>query len=331
MVSILESLGLSSHDRIPTTAGAQYGRIVIVHGASADVIWQGDDGAERSGRCSLAKGLEVTPVAGDWAEILDERVVRVMQRRSELRRPHPYGREPQVMAANIDVVMIVVALNAELNRRVLESFSIMAHESGARPVVVATKVDDSQDVEQFRALVHELVPGVEMIVTSSLTGEGMGSLRSLLSLGVTAVMLGASGVGKTSLLNSLQGTTEFTRTVGRGGEGRHATTTRKLYRLASGGVLLDSPGIRLLNVVGDQRSLETVFSDIDELALSCRFNNCGHDSDEGCAVQAAVASGELSAQRLTTWREMRDDAVSTERDALSQSRKRPRDARRDAT
>ena len=159
----------------------------------------------------------------------------------------------------------------------------------------------------------------------------MESLRSLLSLGVTGVMLGASGVGKTSLLNNLEGTTELTRTLGRSGEGRHATTTRKLYRLASGGVLLDIPGIRLLNVVGDQRSLEMVFNDIDELALSCRFTNCGHDTDDGCAVQAAVASGELSAQRLTMWREMRDDALSAERDALSQSRKRPRDARRDVT
>jgi ribosome biogenesis GTPase len=95
--------------------------------------------------------------------------------------------------------------------------------------------------------------------------------------------------------------------------------------------LLDIPGIRLLNVVGDQRSLQMVFNDIDELALSCRFTNCGHDTDDGCAVQAAVASGELSAQRLTMWREMRDDALSAERDALSQSRKRPRDARRDVT
>jgi ribosome biogenesis GTPase len=126
-------------------------------------------------------------------------------------------------------------------------------------------------------------------------------------------MLGASGAGKTSLLNALEGSSELTRTVGRSGEGRHATTTRKLYRLKSGGVLLDIPGIRLLDVMVDEESLSQMFEDIDELTSQCRFRNCRHDGDDGCAVEAAVVSGNLSAQRLDTWRRMRRELDHYER------------------
>src|ERR1019366_7522006 len=301
MTTVLESLGLSDLDSFSVTPGDLVGRVVIMHGASADVIWQGADGTQEAGLCSLAKNLEKTPVAGDWVVVSDERIVKVLARRSELRRPHPYGREPQVMAANVDLVLIVVAVNVDLNERVLERLSMMALDSGATPVVIVTKVDDSDDVETFRTQVHSHVPDVEIVVTSSLTGEGIDEVRQLLPVSVTAVMLGASGVGKTSLLNALQGIEELTRTVGRSGEGRHATSTRKLYRLSSGGVLLDIPGIRLLDVVADQRSLEQNFSDIDELVLQCRFNNCRHHGDDGCAVQAAVASGEVGAGRLEAW------------------------------
>lgn len=312
MTSVLESLGRSPHDDLSAAGDSLVGRVVIVHGASADVIWQSADGAEDSGLCALAKGLDVTPVAGDWVGVIDERITRVLARRSVLRRPNPYGREPQIMAANVDLVMIVLAVNVDLNQRVLERLSVMASDSGATPVVVVTKVDDSDDVEQFCTLVTQHVPGVAIVVTSSLTGEGVEGVRALLPLGVTGVMLGASGVGKTSLLNALEGTTEMTRSVGRSGEGRHATSTRKLYRLSSGGVLLDIPGIRLLEVVADQRGLDQVFTDIEELSLLCRFRNCHHAGDDGCAVEAAVASGELAASRLEMWREMQSVAHDVE-------------------
>jgi ribosome biogenesis GTPase len=330
MTTVLESLGLRARDALYVPPDELIGRVVIVHGASADVIWQRADGVEDSGLCSLAKGLSKTPVAGDWVAVRDGRVVQVLERRSELRRPHPYGREPQVMAANVDLVLIVVAVNVDLNERVLERLSMMARDSGATPLVVVTKVDDSDDIDEFSALVKERVPDVEVVVTSSLTGEGINEVRALLPQGVTAVMLGASGVGKTSLLNALEGTTELTRTVGRGGEGRHATTTRKLYRLSSGGVLLDIPGIRLLDVVADQRSLEQNFSDIDELSLSCRFNNCRHRGDDGCAVEAAVASGELVAGRLEAWREAQAGELDPrERRRATESRPRGREGPRD--
>jgi ribosome biogenesis GTPase len=330
MTTVLESLGRSDLDHLDVAPDQLVGRVVIMHGASADVIWQGRDGAEASGLCSLARNLEKTPVAGDWVVVSDERIVKVLARRSELRRPHPYGREPQVMAANVDLVLIVVAVNVDLNERVLERLSMMALDSGATPVVIVTKVDDSDDVDAFCVQVHHHVPDVEVVVTSSLTGEGIDEVRRLLPLTVTAVMLGASGVGKTSLLNALQGTEELTRAVGRSGEGRHATSTRKLYRLSSGGVLLDIPGIRLLEVVADQRSLDENFADIDELALRCRFNNCRHHGDDGCAVQAALLSGELAASRYEAWREAQVGELDPhERRRAAESRPRGREGPRE--
>lgn len=311
MTTVLESLGWGPDDLLGA-ADATVGRVVIVHGASADVIWQSREGVEVAGLCSLSKNLDVTPVAGDWVCVDDERIAKVLARRSVLRRPDPYSPEPQIMAANVDLVMIVLAVNVELNQRVLERLSMMATDSGARPVVIITKVDDSDAVEMFRSLVAANVPGATIVVTSARSGEGIDDVRSLLPLGVTGVMLGASGVGKTSLLNALEGTSEMTRTVGRSGEGRHATSTRKLYRLSSGGVLLDIPGIRLLEVVADQHGLDEIFEDIDALSLRCRFRNCHHGDDDGCAVRAAVASGQLDAARLTAWREMM--AASREND-----------------
>ena len=175
-----------------------------------------------------------------------------------------------------------------------------------------TKSDGSDVVDSIVRDAEDTVPGVEVMTTSSQSGHGIEELRTILHQGVTAVMLGASGAGKTSLLNALEGTSELTAEVSRGGEGRHATTTRKLYRLSSGGVLLDIPGIRLLDLTIGQQGLDDAFADITELATHCRFSDCAHSGDEGCAVEAAVASGELSARRLESWRTIRDEMIQRE-------------------
>ena len=319
--NVLASLGWSEDETFDVDPRVSVGRVVIMHGASADVIWQTPDGREDAALCSLAKGLATTPVAGDWVVVRGRRIVEVKERRNELRRPHPYGREPQVMAANIDLVLIVVAMNADLNLRFLERLSMMARDSRATPLIVATKVDDAEETPEFGARLRELDPEALIFVTSSRTGEGIDEVAARLSTGVTAVMLGASGVGKTSLLNALEGLEETTRTVSRGGEGRHATSTRKLYRLRSGGVLLDVPGIRLPEAVADQRSLELNFDDIEEIALRCRFRNCRHDGDDGCEIQVAVRSGEIDEGRLVAWRDLHALATQSSLGAPRERRK----------
>jgi ribosome biogenesis GTPase len=313
MNKVLQTFGLTARDALDEAKGMNVGRVVIVHGERAEVIWLSDDGVEELSQCEFEANLNLVPVAGDWVGVRGGRVARVLPRRSELRRPHPNGRDVQILAANVDLVLIVVATNLELNSRLLERLTIMARDSGARPLVVVTKIDVVDDPRVFRDDIAKEVPGVEVVMTSSLTDEGVDVLRGILTQGVTAVMLGASGAGKTSLLNALEGTDELTRNVGKSGEGRHATTTRKLYRLSSGGVLLDIPGIRLLDVMVDQESLNLMFADIEELATHCRFRNCRHRGDEGCAVELAVKSGALPVQRLNQWREMQSEIVQHER------------------
>lgn len=307
MTAVLASLGLTEADQLQLVDGDVVGRLTIMHSDQADVIWADATGAEVEGRCTLARTLKVKPVAGDWVALTGQRVTKVFARRNELRRTQTHGRPAQVLAANIDLVLIIMPLNAEMHHRMLEGLVAMVRDSGARPVVVVSKVDESldgEDVAQLRSWVTEKWPTTEVIVTSSLTGEGVEVVRSMLTSGVTAVLLGASGAGKTSLLNALEGHDETTRTLSRTGEGRHATTTRKLYRLSSGGVLLDIPGIRFSRAVADQESTEQVFDDIAGIAAHCRFANCGHRGDLGCAVEAARVAGDLTEERVALWREM---------------------------
>lgn len=302
MLDVLRSLGYTSNDEFVLDPGTDVGRVSIVHGAQCEVIWAHHSGGERTSDCRLSPRLAARPVAGDWVALEDGKIVDIMARRSALRRPDPNGRDVQVLAANLDLVLLVVPINRGLNIRMLERFAIMAWESGAQPFVVLSKADKARDVAALIDEASMAVPGVEILTTSSESGEGIEHLRALLHEGVTAVMLGASGAGKTSLLNALEGSAEITKAVTRHGEGRHATTTRKLYRLRAGGVLLDIPGIRLLDLMVGQEGVNETFADITDLAVNCRFRDCAHHGDLGCAVEAAVASGTLSRRRLENWR-----------------------------
>jgi ribosome biogenesis GTPase len=284
------------------------GRLEVMHSGEADAIWSDLSGHEQSGRLRLARTLGVTPVAGDWVVVKGERVTRVLPRRNELRRTQTHGRPAQVLAANIDVVLIVIPLRSELHHRMIEGLTRMAKDANATPVLVVTKVDETSDLADFETLRRhcaDLVGIVDVYPTSAATGAGVGAIGALLTTGTTAVLLGASGAGKTSLLNSLEGRSELTRTLSRTGEGRHATTTRKLYRLSSGGVLLDIPGIRFSRAVVDAHRAEPDFDDLDELASRCRFSNCGHGADLGCAIQVAIAAGEQDSDRVALWRTFR--------------------------
>jgi ribosome biogenesis GTPase len=319
-------LGKTDLDQFQVGSGLNLGRVSIVHGAHAEVIWCADDGREEVSTCQFATNLNLRPVAGDWVTLRGEYVVEVLGRRNSLRRPDPNLRDVQILAANLDLVLLVVPIDRGLNVRMLERFAVMAFDSGARPLVVLTKADGTDDATALEIQTELTVPGVDILTTSSRSGEGIERLRELLHEGVTAVMLGASGAGKTSLLNALEGSDETTLSVRSTGEGRHATTTRKLYRLSSGGVLLDIPGIRLVDLMSGQEGVEETFADISEIAVRCRFRDCSHSGDEGCAVQAAVDSGKFPARRLESWRLIQSQMAgqSRRRDPATQAAKRKR-------
>jgi ribosome biogenesis GTPase / thiamine phosphate phosphatase len=312
VIGVLRTLGLGTPSDVEFSTDANPGRVSIVHGTTADVIWCDEFGAERTSTSQFATTLNLSPVAGDWVSVRDGYVISVSSRSTELRRPGSTPGDVQVLAANIDAVLVVLPIDRELNVLMLERLAVMAFDSGARPIIVLTKSDGSDVVDSIVVAAEETVPGVEVMTTSSASGHGIEELRAILHQGVTAVMLGASGAGKTSLLNALEGSNEVTAEVSRSGEGRHATTTRRLYRLSSGGVLLDIPGIRLLDLTIGQQGLDDAFADVTELALQCRFGDCAHSGDEGCAVEAAVISGELSARRLESWRTIRDGMIQQE-------------------
>ncbi|MGQ0575132.1 MAG: ribosome small subunit-dependent GTPase A [Pseudonocardia sp.] len=282
------------------------GRIAMVHGAHADVLWvPGDIGAVRSGTFPLRRDLELPPVAGDWVALDTDGPVRVAPRTTALQRPEPGGKGMQVLAANIDVVLVVVPIDRGINTRALERLGVLAWDSGAEPVVVLTKADAATDPAAAAAEAELVLPGVTVVVTSACDGTGLTALRDRMRTGSTSAMLGASGAGKTSLLNALEGRDEAVRPVRRDGAGRHTTSTRRLYRLRSGGVLLDLPGIRSLALHATDAAVDDTFAEIAELARGCRFRDCTHAGDPGCAVAAAVADGALPARRLDGWRAVR--------------------------
>lgn len=323
--SVFQSLGRTESESLSVEVGHGLGRVSIVHGANAEVIWCTGEGVEETSLCTFGATLNERLVAGDWVELSGEHIVRVLPRRSALRRPDPNGRDVQVLASNLDLVLLVVAIDRGLNVRMLERFAVMAYDSGARPFVILTKSDQSEKPDEIVLETTLAVPGVEILTTSSLSGEGIERLREQLHEGVTAVMLGPSGAGKTSLLNALEGSDELTRSVSRGGEGRHATTTRRLYRLSSGGVLLDIPGIRLVDLLVGQEGVNETFADIRALAEHCRFRDCRHDGDLGCAVQTAVAKGELSSERYENWKIVRAELThQTNRRDLTETTVRSR-------
>jgi len=214
---VLQSLGRTVGESLEVEAGHHLGRVSIVHGANAEVIWCASDGGEVTSLWTFRTSINERVVAGDWVELDNEQILRVLPRRSALRRPDPNGREVQVLASNLDLVLLVVAIDRELNIRMLSA----CHHGLRQWCATIRHTHQSDQNENLDQVVQETtlaVPGVEILTTSSLNGEGIERLREQLHEGVTAVMLGPSGAGKTSLLNALEGSEELTRTVSRGGE-----------------------------------------------------------------------------------------------------------------
>ena len=278
----------------------------------------GDGPASASGRLRHETELDPTvawPAVGDWVAIEpssdgEHRIQRVLTRRSAVIRGAPGDRRltTQVLAANVDVVFVVTSVNAEFNIRRLERYLAVAWESGATPVVLLSKADLADDIEAFRLPAEAAAPGVEIIAVSVVTGDGLADVRRHLGLGRTVVFTGSSGVGKSSIVNALAGEP----LLDTGGirlddaRGRHTTTRRQLVRLADG-LLIDTPGLRELGVL-DADGVSTAFDDIEAVAAQCRFGDCEHRSEPGCAVRVALEGGTLSADRLEAYEKLQREA-----------------------
>jgi ribosome biogenesis GTPase len=308
-----------SQDRLPEVSdGAVVARVARVDRSLLTVLTATGEHRIRVGG-SLRDGAG--PAVGDWVAVRGEVAVRVLPRRTAfVRTAAGRGSAAQVVAANVDLVLVVDSLIGEARLRRVERYLAVAWASGATPVVVLTKSDLCPDVPAAVARVAEDAIGVEVLPVSALTGEGMPALAARLAPGCTAAMVGPSGVGKSSLANALAGIPVAATAEIRGdGRGRHTTTARQLLPLPGGALLVDTPGMRELALPGGD-GLDTAYADVTGFAVDCRFRDCAHRTEPGCAVAAAIDGGDLDPARLTAWRKLQAEAHRQELRADSQVR-----------
>ncbi|NGZ75411.1 ribosome small subunit-dependent GTPase A [Saccharibacillus alkalitolerans] len=293
---------------------------------------EGEYAAEISGRLrhSAEAGAEL-PAVGDWlaAELLPgekrARIHGVLPRRSKIsRKAAGTPVREQIIATNVDTLFLVTSLNFDLNIRRLERYLIMAWNAGAQPVILLSKADLSEAGfrERAAAEVSLAAPGVPVHIVSAQTGEGMEEVAAYFSGGRSCALAGTSGCGKSTLTNRLAGG-ELQRTSGireDDSRGRHTTTHRQMFPISGGGVLIDTPGMRELQLwEGEEDGMSGTFADIEALAERCRFRDCTHEREEGCAVKEALGSGELDAGRLAGYRKTQRELAFLERKEKSRS------------
>jgi ribosome biogenesis GTPase len=280
---------------------------VAAHHRGAYVVWtaDGDVRARAAGRLFYEHEVGAPiPAVGDWVGLRDTTITAILPRRSAfIRKRAGNSSDEQVLAANVDTAFLLAGLDDDFSLRRLERYITTAWDSGAEPVVVLTKSDLCHDVGEALLQVESVAIGVPVYPISNLTGIGVEELEAMVRPGRTIVLLGSSGVGKSTLLNQLAGT-ELMRTgaIATDGTGRHTTTHRELVQLPGGALVIDTPGLRELQFwEGD---VGAAFEDIEALALECRFRDCAHAREPGCAVQAAVDDGTLALDRLRSWRKV---------------------------
>lgn len=291
-------------------------RVAVEHRSSYQLATeQGEVAASLAGRLRHeAKGKLDLPAVGDWVVYAADGnsgkgTIEVVLPRASVftRKAAGREREEQIVAANVDVVFLVTSLNAELNLRRIERYLTLGWESGAQPVIVLSKADRCENTEPLVREVHAVAGGVPVHLTSATTGRGIEELREHLQPHRTGALLGSSGVGKSTLINALLGwERQGTGAIREGDDkGRHTTTRRELVLLPGGGILIDTPGMRELQIADAGHGLLSAFDDIEALAAECAFGNCTHRSEPDCAVKAAIVHGALGADRLASYHKLR--------------------------
>jgi ribosome biogenesis GTPase / thiamine phosphate phosphatase len=312
--------------------GRRPARVVAVH---REVSIVRDDAGDRPATVAgafrySALAASDYPTVGDWVALDDSGVIgAILPRRTAFRRMATDASrngagldDEQVMAANIDVALLVAGLDNDFNLRRIERYLAVAWSSDVEPVVVLNKSDLADDVDGRLVAVESIAPGVPTLPVSARTGDGLDALRDRLTPGRTAAILGSSGVGKSTLVNALLGEERQRTAAVRDDDsrGRHTTTHRELFQLPGGALLVDTPGIRALEVIGAEEGLEVAFDDVADFASACRFSDCRHEGEPGCAVRAAIDDGRLSMDRLASARKLEREIARVARDADPRAR-----------
>ena len=314
---------------VPATELLTPARVAIEHRGAVEVV---DDGgtfwAEPTGKMFFAAGdKRELPIVGDWVAVSDAANARATGSRAPLRvilprrtclvrRAAGDREEPQPLAANVDVAFVVTSANQELKPRRLERYLTTVRDGGAEPVIVLNKVDLVGDASEMIARIDAVAGGAPVVTTSATHGAGLDALAPFLGRGRTAVVVGSSGVGKSTIVNALMAgeVALSTQPVSElGDRGRHTTTRRELFVLSTGGVVIDTPGMRELQLWGDDEDAASAFDDINALAAQCRFSDCRHRQEPGCAVRAAIDAGTLAPERLASFHKLAAERASRPR------------------